>query len=51
MNSSEREQGGTAIQIIGREMGMERFLAWMSPHKDIRDLAIVPLLKGAKLYP
>lgn len=32
-------------------MGVERFLAWIFQHDDIRDLAIVPKMTGIDLAP
>lgn len=51
VNIREKRKGGSAIQTTGWGMGVERFLAWVLKHDDIRDLAIIPRLKGAKFYP
>lgn len=51
LNIRDKRKGGSAIQTTGWGMGMERFLAWVLKHDDIRDLAIIPRLKGAKFHP
>ena len=35
----------------GWGMGVERFLAWVLQHDDIRDLAIIPRMKGYSFAP
>lgn len=32
-------------------MGMERYLAWIMKHDDIRDMAIIPRMKRMKFAP
>lgn len=39
------------VQTVGWGMGIERFLAWVFRHDDIRDLLIVPRLKGMSFAP
>ncbi len=39
------------IQTTGWGMGVERFMAWVFQHDDIRDLAIIPRMKGYKFTP
>ncbi|KAL7928675.1 hypothetical protein V8C35DRAFT_317478 [Trichoderma chlorosporum] len=39
------------LQTTGWGMGVERFLAWIFQHDDIRDLAIVPRMTGVDLAP
>ncbi|EEA25265.1 L-asparaginase, putative [Talaromyces marneffei ATCC 18224] len=39
------------LQTVGWGMGIERFLAWVFRHDDIRDLLIVPRLKGMSFAP
>ncbi|KAI9776605.1 MAG: hypothetical protein M1835_005470 [Candelina submexicana] len=39
------------IQTAGWGMGVERFLAWVFQHDDIRDLAIIPRIKGLRFAP
>lgn len=39
------------LQSTGWGMGVERFLAWIFQHDDIRDLAIVPRMTGVDLAP
>ena len=36
------------MRTMGWGMGMERFLAWVLRHDDIRDLVIMPRMKGAE---
>lgn len=38
-------------QTVGWGMGIERFLAWVFQHDDIRDTLIVPRLKGMSFAP
>ena len=35
----------------GWGMGTERFLAWVLEHDDIRDLAVMPRIKGMEFVP
>ncbi|RWA08957.1 hypothetical protein EKO27_g6154 [Xylaria grammica] len=44
-----REQ--KAILTTGWGMGVERFLAWVFRHDDIRDMAIIPRMKGLSFAP
>jgi len=39
------------ILTTGWGMGVERFMAWVFQHDDIRDLAIIPRMKGYKFAP
>ena len=39
------------LQTTGWGMGVERFLAWVLGHDDIRDLAVIPRLKGMRFQP
>lgn len=39
------------IQTSGWGMGVERFMAWVFQHDDIRDLAIIPRIKGHEFAP
>ncbi|PCG93817.1 Aminoacyl-tRNA synthetase, class II (D/K/N) [Penicillium occitanis (nom. inval.)] len=39
------------LQTVGWGMGIERFLAWVFRHDDIRDMLIVPRLKGMSFAP
>ncbi|KAI1175825.1 hypothetical protein F4777DRAFT_548715 [Nemania sp. FL0916] len=39
------------IQTTGWGMGIERFLAWAFQWTDIRDLALVPRMKGSRFAP
>ena len=41
----------TPLQTTGWGMGTERFLAWLLRHDDIRDMAIIPRLKGSRFAP
>ena len=43
--------GGFALQTTGWGLGMERFLALILQHDDIRDMDIIPPLKGLKFEP
>lgn len=38
------------IKMRGSRMGIERFLAWVLKHDDIRDLAVMPRMKGTESY-
>ena len=38
-------------QTSGWGMGVERFMAWVFQHDDIRDLAIIPRMKGHEFAP
>ena len=40
-----------SILTTGWGMGIERFLAWLVQHDDIRDMTIVPRMKGFTLAP
>ncbi|KAI0410758.1 putative asparaginase like 1 [Xylaria grammica] len=44
-----REQ--KAILTTGWGMGVERFLAWVFQHDDIRDMAVIPRMKGLSFAP
>lgn len=44
-------KGGKAMETTGWGMGIERFLAWLLKHDDIRDFAIIPRLKNMKFAP
>jgi len=39
------------ILTTGWGMGIERFLAWAFRHDDIRDMTIVPRMKGLRFAP
>jgi len=39
------------VLTTGWGMGIERFLAWVLRHNDIRDLAIIPRMKGYSFAP
>lgn len=39
------------LLTTGWGMGMERFLAWVWGHDDIRDLAVMPRMKGVEFVP
>nr|XP_040047533.1 uncharacterized protein LOC120828190 [Gasterosteus aculeatus aculeatus] len=39
------------LQTSGWGMGTERYLCWLLQHDDIRDLHIIPRMKGAKYMP
>ena len=45
MDIRNGEIGGEELQTTGWGLGMERFLAWVLNHDDIRDMAIMPRLK------
>lgn len=47
----DEEKGGKQLQTTGWGMGMERYLAWIMKHHDIRDMAIIPRMKGMKFAP
>ena len=51
LNIRDAETGGTAMQTTGWRMGMERYLAWITKHDDIRDIAIIPRMKGMRFAP
>ncbi|KAF8418617.1 putative L-asparaginase [Tirmania nivea] len=40
-----------ALQTTGWGMGTERFLCWILQHDDIRDIPIIPRLKGEMFFP
>ena len=39
------------MQTVGWGMGTERYLLWLLKHDDIRDMCILPRLKGTKFLP
>ena len=39
------------LLTTGWGMGTERFLAWVLGHDDIRDLAVMPRMKGVEFVP
>lgn len=47
----DEQKGGKYLQTAGWGMGMERFLAWIMKHDDIRDMAIIPRMKRMKFAP
>lgn len=47
----EEEKGGKCLQTTGLGMGLGRYLAWIMKHDDIRDIAIIPRMKGMKFAP
>ena len=47
----DSQKGGKELQTSGWGMGIERFLAWLLKHDDIRDFAIVPRLKNDRFLP
>ena len=47
----DEEKGGKCLQTAGWGMGLERYLAWIMKHDDIRDIAIIPRMKGMKFAP
>ena len=47
----DSKAGRFALQTSGWESSMERFLAWILQHDDIRDMAIISRLKGMKFEP
>ena len=51
MDMRDSKAGGLALQTTGWGLGMERFLAWILQHDDIRDMAFIPRLKGMKFEP
>ena len=51
MEIRDGAKGGKAMETTGWGMGMERFLAWLLKHDDIRDFAIIPRLKNMKFAP
>lgn len=44
-------KGGKCLQTTGWGMGMERYLAWLLKHDDIRDMVIIPRMKGMRFAP
>lgn len=40
-----------ALNTTGRGIGTERFVAWVLQHDDIRDIQLLPRLKGIECYP
>lgn len=42
----DEQKGGKYLQTAGWRMGIGRFLAWIIKHDDIRDMAIIPRMKG-----
>lgn len=40
-----------ALQTTGWVLGVEQFLAWVLQHDDIRDISIIPRLKGSRFAP
>lgn len=38
------------VQTAGFGMGLERFLAWLLKHDDVRDLQLLPRFNGEKIY-
>ena len=51
MDMRDSKAGGSAFQTTGCGLGMEPFLALILQHDDIRDMAIIPRLKGMKFEP
>ena len=47
----DSKAGGLALKTTSWGLGMERFLAWILQHDDIRDMAFIPRLKGMKFEP
>ena len=47
----DEAKGGKCLQTTGWGMGMERYLAWLFKHDDIRDMAIFPRMKGMRFCP
>lgn len=47
----DEAKGGKGMLTTGWGMGMERFLCWLVGHDDVRDMAIIPRLKGMKFQP
>ena len=45
LNIRDEAKGGKPLQTTGWGMGMERYLAWILKHDDIRDMAIIPRMK------
>lgn len=38
------------VQTSGFGMGIERYIAWLLDHDDIRDLQLLPRFNGEKIY-
>ncbi|KAL8839489.1 MAG: hypothetical protein Q9170_001712 [Blastenia crenularia] len=51
MDIRDETKGGKHLLTTGWGMGMERFLCWLLGHDDVRDMAIIPRLKGMKFQP
>ncbi|KAL9001596.1 MAG: hypothetical protein Q9188_005442 [Gyalolechia gomerana] len=51
MDIRDEAKGGKPLLTTGWGMGMERFLCWLLGHDDVRDMAIIPRLKGMKFQP
>ncbi|KAL8942744.1 MAG: hypothetical protein Q9216_001492 [Gyalolechia sp. 2 TL-2023] len=51
MDIRDEAKGGKPLLTTGWGMGMERFLCWLMGHDDVRDMAIIPRLKGLRFQP
>lgn len=51
MDIRDESAGGKPLQTTGWGMGMERFMCWILNHDDVRDIAIIPRLKGMRFGP
>lgn len=51
MDIRDEAKGGKPLLTTGWGMGMERFLCWLLGHDNVRDVAIIPRLKGMRFQP
>ncbi|KAL8719366.1 MAG: hypothetical protein Q9225_003623 [Loekoesia sp. 1 TL-2023] len=51
MDIRDEGKGGKSLLTTGWGMGMERFICWILGHDDVRNVAIIPRLKGMRFLP